>query len=458
MEDRVIAQHIAHLRKTFNSGRTRSLSWRMGQLRALHTMVEENSEAIVDALKADLGKPTFEAWAAEVGVALRDLKEAMKNLAGWMKPERVGTPLVAQPGSSRRYKDPLGVVLIIAPWNYPFNLVIAPLLGAIAAGNTVLVKPSEVAEHTGRLLAELLPKYMDADAVAVIEGGVEETTAILTHRFDHIFYTGNGFVGRIVMTAAAKHLTPVTLELGGKSPVYVHKSADLVTTARRLAWGKYTNSGQTCIAPDYVLADEEIHDQLVDQLEKTIAEFYGGRAQAEGKYGRIINSRHHSRLMALMGSGHPRVGGSGDSEDLYIEPTVLTDVAPDSPVMSEEIFGPILPVIRTSGPDGAIEFINGREKPLALYIFTKDNAVAERLLECTSSGGATVNHVMLHYAVPNLPFGGVGESGMGAYHGRASFDTFTHHKSVLKKPFAIDPSIMYPPYDESKEKWLKRLL
>jgi aldehyde dehydrogenase (NAD+) len=453
-----IPEIVAGLRATFDRGHTRPLQWRMGQLRALERMVNENSDAIVSALQADLGKPSFEAWAAEIGVALRDVKEMMKHVSGWMRTERVGAPLIVQPGKGEIYKDPLGVVLIISAWNYPFNLAIAPMLGAIAAGNAVIIKPSEVASHTSAVIARLMGDYLDTEAIRVVEGGIPETTTLLGERFDHILYTGNGTVGRIVMTAAAKYLTPVTLELGGKSPCYVHRSADLKTTCRRIAWGKFTNAGQTCIAPDYILVDETIHDQFIEQMVKTLHQFYGDDPQQGQRLCRIINERHHDRLMRLIDSGDAVIGGTGDRDDRYIAPTVLTNVSPDSPVMSEEIFGPILPVLKVGSVDDAVTFVNARPKPLALYIFTGDDHVAKQILSRTSSGGATVNHTMLHFAVSDLPFGGVGESGMGAYHGRASFDTFTHRKSVLKKPFMIDPSIMYPPYDDSKEKWIKRLL
>ncbi len=458
MSTDLIGQVVADARRAFDSGGTRSYEWRLGQLRALHTMIEDNSDVILAALKADLGKPMFEAWAAEIGVALRDLKETMRALKGWMKPEKVSTPLVTQPGSSRLYKDPLGVVLIIAPWNYPFNLVITPLMGAIAAGNAAVIKPSEISSNTSKMIADLLPRYVDNDAIKVVEGAIPETTALLAERFDHIFYTGNGHVARIIMAAAAKHLTPVTLELGGKSPVYINKSADLKTTARRVAWGKFTNAGQTCIAPDYILVDGEIHDAFLEHLRAAIDGFYGRNPQQTDSYARIVSDRHHQRLSRLLANQDAVIGGQADPADRYIAPTVLQNVAPDSPVMCEEIFGPILPVLSVDGIDAAIRFINGRDKPLALYVFTGDDDVAEAILSRTSSGGATINHVMLHYAVSSLPFGGVGESGMGAYHGQASFDTFTHTKSVLKKPFMVDPSIMYPPYNETKEKWLRRLL
>ncbi|MGC6419228.1 MAG: aldehyde dehydrogenase family protein [Bradymonadia bacterium] len=458
MDTRLIIESVERLRDTFNRGVTRPYQWRMEQLNQLQALVEENTDAILEALQADLGKPTFEAWGAEIGVTLKDIKETKRHLKTWMKPERVATALVTQPGSSRRYKDPLGCVLIIAPWNYPFNLVFAPLVGALAAGNTVLVKPSEVTENTSRLIAQLLPRYIDPSVVAVVEGGIPETTTLLEQRFDHIFYTGNGHVGRIVMTAAARHLTPVTLELGGKSPVYVHESADLKTTARRVAWGKFLNAGQTCIAPDYVLVDEAVRTAFLDELKAAVSSFYGDNPMEATSFARIVSDKHHARLSQLLENQNVFVGGVTDPDQRYISPTILIDVETHAPVMQAEIFGPILPVLSVRGVDEAVEFINGRPKPLALYIFTKQDEIAETVLSRTSSGGATVNHCMLHYAVPGLPFGGVGESGMGAYHGEATFDTFTHKKSVLKKPFAIDPSIMYPPYTASKEKWLKRLL
>ncbi len=452
-----IAEGLRGLRATFNTGKTRPIQWRLNQLGALQRLITENTDAILKALHSDLAKPAFEAWAGEIGLVLRDLKEAKKNLSQWMRPDKVSTPFMTQPGKSRIYKDPLGVVLIIAPWNYPFSLLMGPLIGAIAAGNAVVLKPSELAQRTSSLFAELIPQYLDQDAVCLVEGGIPETTTLLENRFDHIFFTGSTAVGRIVMNAAARHLTPVTLELGGKSPVYVHESAHLETTARRIAWGKFNNAGQTCISPDYVLVDAQIHDKLVALLVKTIESFYGAEPQANHDFSRIINERHHARLTNLLDSGKVAIGGKSDVDDLYIAPTVLTDVSPGSPVMSEEIFGPILPVLKTAGSQAAIDFINSREKPLALYVFTKEDRIAEQMLQNTSSGGATVNHVVLHCTVPGLPFGGVGQSGMGAYHGRASFETFTHSKAVLKKPFAMDPSAMYPPYTATNERILRTL-
>lgn len=454
-----IPDMVTELRATFDRGRTRSLPWRLAQLDACKRMLDEQQDAICAALAEDLGRPGFEAWTAEIAAVAKELDHIHKHLAGWVKPDRVAAPLVLQPGKARIYKEPLGVVLIIAPWNYPFQLLISPLMGAIAGGNCAVLKPSEVSPATSALLARIIPRYFDASAIRVIEGAVPETTALLEQRFDHIFYTGNGRVARIVMAAAAKHLTPVTLELGGKSPTYVDRSADLEVTARRLMWGKLYNAGQTCVAPDYVLAHADIHDALIEQMVAVVRQFHGPDSSKTPDFGRIVNARHHARLTALLdGSGTVVIGGEADVETRYLAPTIIKDVPPDAAVMQEEIFGPILPVLKVGGVDEAIAFINARPKPLAMYIFTDDRASRDALLERTSAGGAVVNHVVVHLAAPELPFGGVGESGMGAYHGRASFDTFTHHKSVLIKPFAIDPPLLYPPYDATKQKWLSRLI
>lgn len=456
--DASIAKLVAGVRGTFESGRTRPLAWRMKQLDGLRRFIKEREREILDALHSDVGKSALEGYSTELGFTLSDIEYIEKRLPGWMKPERVSVPLISQPGSARVYREPLGVVLIIAPWNYPFQLLIDPLVGALAAGNGAVLKPSEVAPATSAVVARWLPEYVDHDAVKIVEGGVAETTALLAERFDHIFYTGNGTVGRVVMTAAAKHLTPVTLELGGKSPCYVDRDADLEVAARRIMWGKFTNAGQTCVAPDYILAHSAIHDRLLELCRSTLQSFYGGDPKRSADYGRIVNGRHHQRLMKLMGSGKIVVGGDADEAARYIAPTILRDVSPDSPVMADEIFGPILPFLSVSGPDEAVRFVNARPKPLALYIFSSSEATQERILGATSAGGVSINHTLFHLAVHGLPFGGVGESGMGAYHGRLSFETFTHRKAVLRKPTALDPSLLYPPYDDSKTKWIRRLM
>jgi aldehyde dehydrogenase (NAD+) len=451
-----IAPVVARLRKTFDSGKTRPLAWRRAQLEALIRFAKENGDALVEALQADMGKPELEARSMDLGQIGQEAKLALKNLKKWTRPERAGTiPLM---GRSFVVRDPLGVVLIIAPWNYPVGLLLSPLVGAIAAGNAVVLKPSEVTAHTSAILAERLPKYLDTDAIALVEGGVPETSALLEQRFDHIMYTGNGSVGRIVMAAAAKHLTPVTLELGGKSPCIVDRSADIAVTARRIAWGKFLNAGQTCIAPDYVLADEAIEEELIVELKKSVEQFYGGETHDNPDYTRIVNERHHERVSALMAGQEVAFGGATDVENCYVEPTVLRNVSPDSPIMESEIFGPVLPVLRVKGLDEAIDFVNDREKPLALYLFSSDASAEKRVLNETSSGGACINGTLMQIANSKMPFGGVGPSGMGAYHGRHSFETFSHRKAVLRRGFRFDIKMMYPPYTEKRTNMVKKMM
>lgn len=447
---------VARLRATFDSGKTRPLAWRREQLQGLLRYGKEQSARLAEALHADLRKPTLEAYAADISQVSNEAKLALKNLAKWTKPERVGrVPLL---GRCVLMRDPLGVVLIIAPWNYPVGLLLSPLVGAIAAGNAAVLKPSEVTAHTSAVLAETLPNYIDPEAFAVVQGGVEETTALLDQRFDHILYTGNGQVGRIVMEKAAKTLTPVTLELGGKSPCIVDSTADIETTARRIAWGKFMNAGQTCIAPDYLLVEESVQEPLIAALQKTVKEFYGDDAQASDDYARVVNERHHGRLTKLLEGQEIAFGGKTDAADCFIEPTVVKNVAPDSAIMQNEIFGPILPVLAVRDIDEAIAFVRAREKPLALYVFSDDDAVAERVLEETSSGGATVNGTIMHIGDSRMPFGGVGESGMGAYHGRSSFETFTHRKATLRRGFKFDIKMMYPPYTKFRTNMVKKMV
>jgi aldehyde dehydrogenase (NAD+) len=362
------------------------------------------------------------------------------------------------PGRSYVYREPLGVVAIIAPWNYPFQTAVLPLVGALAAGNCVVVKPSEIAPHTSALIAKWLPRYLDPRAVRVFEGGVPETTALLREKWDHIFYTGNGTVGRIVMEAASKHLTPVTLELGGKSPAIVDETADLDTAARRIVYGKFFNAGQTCVAPDYVLVHHEVHDALVNRMVSAIREFYGDDPKQSPDFARIINERHHARLTRLLEGADVVTGGESDVSEKYVAPTILRNVRETDAVMQEEIFGPILPVISVPDVGAAIAFVNRGDKPLALYCFSTSESAQDRVLAETSAGGTTINHVWLHVGVPSLPFGGVGGSGTGAYHGRHSFETFSHRRGVLKKPTLSDPPLLFPPYAPWKLRWIRRLL
>lgn len=450
---------VAGLREAYDSGLTRPLQWRRDQLHSLRRMLVEHAPEFDLALNEDLGKPPAEARLAETGFLVSEIDHTLRHLKRWLAPRRAGVPLILQPASARVLLEPLGVVLVIAPWNYPLQLALAPLIGALAAGNAALVKPSELALSTSLLLGRLLPEYLDPRAVAVVEGGVEETTALLEQRFDHIFYTGNGRVGRVVMTAAAKNLTPVTLELGGKSPVWIDGSVDIEAAARRIAWAKFMNCGQTCVAPDYVLATPAVADKLSPALAHAIVELYGADPWSSHDYGRIINARHFQRLATLLDEGRVVAGGQTDATQRYIAPTVLDYVAPDAFVMRDEIFGPILPIVRVPGLDAAIAHIRKGDKPLALYAFTNDADARARIENETSSGAICFNTAIVHLGAPDLPFGGVGESGMGAYHGRHSVETFSHCKPVLKKPLWPDTlRTIMPPYGKAAERVIRRLM
>jgi len=450
----------ASLRAAFTSGRTRPLAWRQAQLAGLRRLLDEHDAELTEALRSDLGRPSMEAYAADLGHAKGELRHLAKHVAGWMKPRKVRVPATAAPAKAWIQPEPLGVALVIAPWNYPIQLLLEPMAAALAAGNCVLAKPSELAPACSAAMARLIPRYLDPEAVVVVEGGVPETTALLEQRWDHIFFTGSTAVGRIIAAAAATHLTPTVLELGGKSPAYVHASADLEVAARRIAWGKFLNAGQTCIAPDYVLVDRAVQDQLVDRLVHEIGEFYGADPQRSDSFGRIVNARHLDRLKGLLaaGAGTVATGGTADDADRYLAPTITVDPSPDAPVMQEEIFGPILPVLAVDGPDAARAFVLARPKPLALYAFAGDDAAIETVVDGTSSGGVCINQTLMHLLPPDLPFGGVGDSGMGAYHGKAGFDVFSHHKSVLRKPTRPDLKLLYPPYRPLVEKLVRRLV
>ncbi len=448
---------FAGLEETFETGRTADLAWRAEQLGALERMMAECEDELLDALHADLGKHALEAWSTELSYVAGDAAYCRKNLKKWTKRRRVPTPMVGRPGKSWLQPEPLGVVLIIGAWNYPLQLTLAGAAAAIAAGNCVVLKPSELAPATSAATARLVPQYLDSDCIKVVEGAVAETTALLELPWDHILYTGGGTVGRIVMAAAAKHLTPVTLELGGKSPCVVLPDADLMTTARRIAWGKFTNAGQTCIAPDYVLTDADTEKRLVPLLRKAIAEMFGDDPEVSDSYGRIVNQRHFERVAALIGSGEPVIGGQTNAGTRYIAPTVLTNVAPDSPAMQQEIFGPVLPIVRAEDLDAAIRLVRAGDKPLAAYIFTKDAAAEARFLERVSSGNACVNDTMMFMTVHELPFGGVGPSGMGSYSGEYGFRTFSHMKAVMKRGWWPDVDLRYAPFTDKKFRLLRKL-
>jgi aldehyde dehydrogenase (NAD+) len=454
-----IAPKVAAARTAFDQGATRPSAWRVATLERMRTLLEERETQLLDALAADFGKPRAEAWATELGFTIGDINHTLAHLPLWMKPERVGTPVAFKPGSSHIVREPVGVTCVIAPWNYPVQLLLVPMVAAIAAGNAVVAKPSELAPHTAAELVSLIDA-IDDPAVTVVQGGVAETTELLAQRFDHILYTGNSRVARIVMRAAAEHLTPVTLELGGKSPAIVSRNANVDVAAKRIAWGKFVNAGQTCIAPDYVLVERDVHDQLVAAIGNAITSFYGNDVQASPDFTRIVNEPHFHRLEKLLHDGTVAVGGESDADTRYIAPTVLTGIGKDDPVMAEEIFGPILPVIAVDSLDEAMAFVNESsaqgDKPLALYTFSESDAENDRVLASCTSGGACVNGTLLHISNPNLPFGGVGESGMGAYHGKFGFDTFSHHRSVHSRSTKIDPALMYPPYTAKKEKLLRK--
>lgn len=454
-----IAPRVANARAAYEQGRTKPIEWRTATLHRMRDLLVEREERLLTALANDFGKPRAEAWLTEIGFTLSDIEHTLANLVLWMKPEKVSTPVAFKPGTSYVVSEPLGVTCVIAPWNYPVQLLLVPMVAAIAAGNAVVSKPSELAPHTAAELVALIDDMGDP-AVTVVQGGVAETTELLAQRFDHILYTGNSRVARIVMRAAAENLTPVTLELGGKSPAFVSRHANVDVAARRIAWGKFVNAGQTCIAPDYVLVEKPVHDQLVAAMGEHVRSFYGDDPKASPDYTRIVNAPHFHRLEKLLHDGTVAFGGDTDADTRYIAPTVLTGVSKDDPVMAEEIFGPILPVIAVDSLDEAIAFVNSTasqgDKPLALYSFSESDDENDKVLASVTSGGACVNGTLMHISNPHLPFGGVGESGMGAYHGKFGFDTFSHHRAVHSRSTRLDPALMYPPYTAKKEKVLRK--
>ncbi|WP_129669370.1 aldehyde dehydrogenase family protein [Phytoactinopolyspora endophytica] len=455
------AATVSRLRDVYDGGLTRPLAWRSAQLRALVRMLTDESplRELEDALREDLGKPAPESQLTEFRVVVAEVNHTLRNLRRWLRPRRRRLPVALWPARGWTVREPLGVVLVISPWNYPVQLALAPLAGAIASGNTVLLKPSELAPATSAVLARLLPRYLDPRAVAVVEGGPDEASDLLRQRFDHIFFTGRGRVGRIVAEAASKHLTPVTLELGGKSPVWVDGTADMRSTADRIAWGKFLNAGQSCVAPDYVLATPDVADALVPALRRSITRLYGDDPSASPDYGRILSERHLDRLAQMLESATVVVGGRLDRASRYLEPTVLDQVTSGDAAMQEEIFGPILPIMRVSGVDEAIDVVRSGDKPLALYVFSEDRSVRQAFARRTSSGALGVNVPVAHLAAPELPFGGVGESGTGRYHGESSIRTFSHERAVLSKSLLPDTMrTVYPPYGRLADFVARRLM
>jgi aldehyde dehydrogenase (NAD+) len=449
------ADLLADLRRVFAAGRTRVLEWRLEQLRAIERFLEEREPEIAAALAEDLGRSPVEAWLGDVASSKAEAAYARKHVRKWMRRRRESLPLAQLPGRAWVQYDPLGVVLVIGPWNYPLYLSLAPLVAAVAAGNCAVIKPSELAPATSALLARLLPQYVDAEAVRVVEGDAATTQELLAAGFDHVLFTGGTEVGKKIMAAAAPTLTPVTLELGGKSPVIVTADADIDVAARRIAWVKLLNSGQTCIAPDYVLADHRIVADLVDKIVANVRDFRAGEVDPGL---RIVNQRQFDRLVSLISTTDGKVvtGGRSDGATLRIEPTLIVDPSPTDPVMADEIFGPLLPVLTVESLDQAVQFVNSRPKPLALYVFASGQ-LGRDLIDRIPSGGAVINHVAMHCLVPSLPFGGVGASGMGAYHGKWGFDTLSHRRAVLSKPARPDPRLVYPPYSQRALTIMRRL-
>lgn len=459
-----IAESVQTARDAFNRGITRPKEWRRRQLKKLLQMYEENQNAMVEALHKDLRRSKMEAILLEVDYIINDLRSILHHLDEWCAPEKPSKGIVNILDDVVIYKDPYGVVLVIGAWNYPLQLLLLPMAGAIAAGNAVVIKPSELSTACAQFVAETVPKYLDNEAFIVVEGGPEETTELLKQKFDYIFFTGGTNIGKIVYEAATKHLTPVTLELGGKSPTYIDNTTDILVTAKRILWGKFINAGQTCIAPDYILCTKEVQDKFVEAAKKVLQEWYGNEPQKSPDLSRIVNNRHFSRLQALIDASKDKIaiGGAYDASDKFIEPTIITNVTGTDKIMQDEIFGPILPIVPIENAYEAIRFINERDHPLVLYVFSKQNNIQKLFTEQTRSGSIHMNDTIMFYGVETLPFGGVGSSGIGAYHGQATFNTFTHKKSCLIKNFSpIGEKLAsgrYPPYTDGNLKFLTTLM
>lgn len=441
----------------YQSKATRSVGFRLHQLETLQNLLQEHESEFFEALKKDFNKPEFETFGTELGLVLSEISHVKKHLKKWVKPTRVSSELINFPSRNRIISEPYGTVLIISPWNYPVLLSLLPLIGAIAAGNTVVLKPSEISAHTSALLSRLFKKWFKEEYLKIIEGGADVSQNLIAQKFDYIFFTGSPRVGKIIMETAAKNLVPVTLELGGKSPVIVDETADLKVAARRVAWGKLVNAGQTCVAPDYLLVQEDIKPRFLDHLKDAIIQMYGVNARLSPDFARIVNDAHFNRIQHYLKDGTIFYGGKSNAEERFIEPTILTDVDLNAPVMQEEIFGPVLPVIPYKDIYRAVELINSKEKPLALYLFTKNEKNEAVVMDECSFGGGAINDTIAHLGNRRLGIGGVGFSGMGSYHGKKSFDTFSHQKAVMKKPFWADIPVRYPPYN-NKLNLIKRIL
>jgi aldehyde dehydrogenase (NAD+) len=455
MDKAKISRLVKKQHEFFSAGKTRETAFRIEQLKILRKAVIDNEREIFDALFRDLGKPFFESRGGETGMVIHEIDYTLKNLKTWTGHKKVKTPLVYFPSRSFIIREPYGVALIIGPWNFPFQLLVAPLVGAIAAGNCAFLKPSPAAPESSRLLTRIISTNFDPAYVSIIEGGSDTAQLLLEERFDYIFFTGGPAVGKIVMTAAANNLTPVTLELGGKNPCIVDADTHLEYTARRIVWGKFFNAGQSCVAVDYLLVDKRVRQRLIDRMVEFIRECYGPDPSMSPDYGRIVNETHFDRLSGLLGCGSLVTGGRTDRAMRYIEPTIIDRITGSEPIMEDEIFGPLLPVIEYEDLPKALEFVNKRPKPLALYFFSRNKNLQTRVLRDTSSGGGCINDTVIHQTSTRLPFGGEGASGFGKYHGKASFDTFTHERGIVKSGFLTDTTLRYPPY-KNHLKWLKK--
>ena len=452
----IIRDKFNNSKAFFNTHKTKNLKYRKQQLKLLSKNIKNHENELLDALYKDLGKSKVEAYATEIGMLLKSIKLMRKELKNWSKTKQTDTPLYLFPTKSYIKKEPYGTVLIIGPFNYPVQLVFEPLIGSIAAGNTAIVKPSELTPHVAIVIKDIIEDTFDEAYVSVVEGGIEETQALLSLPFDYMFFTGSEKVGKIVYEAAARKLIPVTLELGGKSPVIVDDTANIKVASERISFGKFTNAGQTCVAPDYILVQRKVKNDLIKALKKTITEFYGENIEKSPDFGRIVNQKHFNRLNDLLQIHKDNVvfGGNSSKEDLYIEPTLLDNITNDNKIMKEEIFGPILPIITYDNFDEVLEIIQSKSKPLSLYLFSEDENMTHRVVEELSFGGGAINDTLMHLANPNLPFGGVGSSGIGQYHGKYSFDTFSHMKSYTFKSTRLESSLFFPPY-KGKFKYIK---
>jgi len=451
-----IEQSFHNSKQYFNTHETKSLKFRKKQLKQLSKSIKNYENDLLEAFQKDLGKNKVEAYATEIGFTLKNIKSARKELKNWAKTKQVNTPLFMFPTKSYIMKEPYGTVLIIGPFNYPFQLLIEPLIGAIAAGNTIILKPSEFTPNVSDVIQQIISDAFDPEYINIIQGNADTTQSLLHLPFDYIFFTGSEQVGRIVYSAASKNLTPVTLELGGKSPAIIDESANIKVASERICFGKFTNAGQTCVAPDYLLVNRKVKDELISALKKTITEFYGTNIQDSPDFGRIVNKKHYHRLNELLNIHHPEItfGGQTDIDENFIAPTILDGTTFDSKIMENEIFGPILPIIAYDDFDEAIDLIRTKPKPLSLYLFSEDENSSERILNELSFGGGAINDTLMHLANPNLPFGGVGASGIGKYHGKYSFDTFSHDKSYIFKSTRLESSLLFPPY-KGKFKYIK---